>query len=219
MRHSRSAALFSAVFALTLSACVAKPVYTIDAQAPLRGTVSNTAITVVDKRPSNDRNSSIGSLLITSSSYGIHTFGDERFQPAPVVALTQRLQRASGAWSGRPLAITLTLKRFNTQNNMQAAMRNSAMGATGLTSLGMDLGEALLGKMREENIDIRKPFVLCNVEADADIRWSNGRSDTRKITVTKAQNYKEGTTQDELTRIVTMTVTSALDATVAALGK
>ncbi len=219
MRQTPSTAALLAVAALTLGACVAKPIYTLDNTAPLHGTLSDTTIAIVDKRPSDDRESSIGSLLITSSSYGIHTLGDERFEPMPIAALTRRLQRASAAWPERPQTITLTLKRFNTQNNMQVAMRHSAMSSTGLTSLGMSLGEALLGKMREQNIDLRKPFVLCVIEASADIRWRGGRSEPRTITVTKAQNYSEGTAQDELGKIITATVTGALDAVVAGLGK
>jgi hypothetical protein len=212
-------AVFLALVASALGACVAKPVYTIDAAVPLRGTVSDTTIAVVDKRPAQDRESSMGSLLITSSSYGIHTLGDERFEPAPVAALSQRLQRAGTTWPERPQTITLTLNRFNTQNNMQAAMRHGAMSSTGLTSLGMDLGEALLGKMREQNIDLRKPFVLCVIEASVDIRWRNGRSEPRTLSVTKAQNYNEGTAQDQIGRIIAATVTDTLDAAVAALGK
>lgn len=89
----------------------------------------------------------------------------------------------------------------------------------GLTFLGMDLGEALLGKMREQNIDMRIPFVLCIVEASAEIRWRDGRSEARAITVTRAQNYNEGTAQDEISKIITATVSNTLDATVAAPGK
>lgn len=219
MRNSIATAVLLALVTLALGACVAKPVYTIDTALPLRGTVSDTTIAVIDKRPAQDRESSMGSLLITSSSYGIFTLGDERFDPAPVAALTQRLQRASATWPERPQTITLTLKRFNTQHNMQVAMRHGAMGSTGLTSLGMDLGEALLGKMREQNIDMRKPIVLCVIEASADIRWRDGRSEPRTVTVTKAQNYNEGTAQDQIGKTIAATVASALDTAVAALGK
>jgi len=217
MRRSVTAAICLALVSLALNACVTKPTYTIDSQAPLRGTVSDTAIAVVDKRPANDRESSIGSLLVTSDSYGIYTLGDERFVPAPLTALSQRLQRTTAASPARPQSITLTVNRFNIQHNAQAAMRHSAISSSGLTSLGMAVGEAVLGKMREQNIDMRKPFVLCYIEANADIRWSNGRSDPRKITVTKAQNFAEATSQDELGKITAATVSSALDAATAAL--
>ena len=64
MAHPISA-VFLAVISLALGACVTKPTYTIDSEAPLRGTVSDTAIAVIDKRPTKDRESSFGSLLIT----------------------------------------------------------------------------------------------------------------------------------------------------------
>ena len=67
---------------------------------------------------------------------------------------------------------------------MQADRRNCAMGATGLTELGVDRGEALVGKMRGQNIGLRKTLVLSTIEAKADMRWGSSRSDTRKINVT-----------------------------------
>lgn len=219
MRHSLSTAIIPAFFSLALGACVAKPTYVIDSQAPLRGTVSNTAIVVVDKRPANDRESSMGSLLITSSSYGIFTLGDERFVPVPVAAFSQRLQRASATWPSRPQSITLTVNRFSTQNNMQAAMRHSAITSTSLTSLGMDLGELMLGKMREQNIDMRKPFVICVIEANAEMSWGDGRREPRKISVIKAQNYNEMDPQDQIGKIIAANVSSALDAATAALAR
>ena len=212
-------AVFLAFVSLALGACVTKPTYTIDSGAPLRGTVSDTAIANIDKRPANDRESSIGSLLITSDRYGIHTLGDERFVPAPLVAFTQRLQRATATWPSRPQSITVTVNRFNTQNNMQVAMRHGAMNSTGLTSLGMDLGEFILGKMREQNIDMRKPFILCMIEASVDSHYPGGRSEPRKISVIKAQNYDETAGADPQSKIIAATVTSALDAVITALAK
>lgn len=223
MRPAVTIAIVLSFVSMALVACVTKPTYIIDTQTPLRGTVSNTAIAVVDKRPANDRESSMGSLLISSSNYGIYILGDERFLPAPVTALSQRLQRATAGWPSRPQSITLTLNRFNIQNNIQAAARHSAATSAatsaGLTSLGMDLGELILGKMREQNIDMRKPFVLCVMEANADMLWSNGRREPRKISVIKAQNYDEMAPQDQIGKIIAATVSSALDAASAALAK
>lgn len=219
MRQPVSIAIFLSLVSLALGACVTPPTYIIDSQSALRGTVSDTAIAIVDKRPANDRESSMGSLLVSSSNYGIYTLGDERFVPAPVTALSQRLQRATATWSSRPQSITLTVNRFNTQNNIQAAARHSAATSTSLTSLGIDLGEAILGKMREQNVDMRKPFVLCVIEANADIRWRDGRSEPRKISVIKAQNYDENTAQEQIGKIIAATVTNALDVSTAALAK
>jgi hypothetical protein len=216
MHRSASAAFVLALISLAPSACVTKPTYVIDSQATPRGTVSDTAIAVVDKRPADDRESSAGSLLVTSSSYGVHTLGDERFVPAPLTTLSQRLQRATAAWPTRPQSLTLTVDRLNIQNNAQAAMRHSAITSAGLTSLGMDVGEAILGKMREQNIDMRKPFVLCYVEANVDIRWKDRRNESRKFSVIKAQNYDEMATQDQIGKTIAATVSSALDATTAA---
>jgi hypothetical protein len=219
MRPAVMIAIVLSFVSMALVACVAKPTYIIDTQTPLRGTVSNTAIAVVDKRPENDRESSMGSPLLNSSNYGIYILGDERFLPAPVTALSQRLQRATAGWPSRPQSITLTVNRFNIQNNIQAAARHSAATSTGLTSLGVDLGELILGKMREQNIDMRKPFVLCVIEANADMLWSNGRREPRKFSVIKAQNYNEMDTQDQIGKIIAATVSSTLDAATAALAK
>jgi hypothetical protein len=219
MRHPVTAIGILALGPLLLAACVTPPTYPIGPAAEPRVPVSGTAIAIVDKRPASDRESSIGSLLITSSRYGIHTLGDERFVPPPLSALSQRLQRATATWPAPPQSITLTVSRFNTENNVQAAMRHSAMGSTGLTELGMAIGEAILGKMREQNIDLRKPFVVSLIEADADIRWPGGRGETRRLSVVKAQNYNEGTSQEKMGQIIAATVSAALDAASAALVK
>jgi hypothetical protein len=196
MRHPAIAVFLLVLVSLALGACATRPTYNIEPQTPLRGPLSNTTIAIVDKRPANDRESSMGSPLISSSSYGIYILGDERFMPAPLIALRQRMQRATVAWPSPPQVITLTVNRFNIQNNIQAAARHSAVTSSGLTSLGMELGELIMGKMREENIDMRKPFVLCVIEANADILWNNGRREPRKISVIKAQNYVEMDSQD-----------------------
>lgn len=202
-----------------LSACITKPSYVIDSQAPLRGTVSDTAIAIVDKRPDKDRESSIGSVLVTSSSFGIHTIGDERFVPAPLTAFSQKLQRSTATWPARPKSITLTVNRLNIQNNVQASARHSAISSSGLTSLGMDFGELMLGKMREQNIDQRKPFILCVIDANAEVLASNGSRENRKINVVKAQNYEERTTQEQMNKVIEATVSSALDVAIAAVAK
>lgn len=215
-RFAYATFLFVSLF---LSACITKPSYIIDSQAPLRGTISDTAVAIVDKRPDKDRESSIGSVLVTSSSFGIHTLGDERFVPAPLTAFSQKLQRSTATWPARPKSITLTVNRLNIQNNVQASARHSAISSSGLTSLGMDLGELMLGKMREQNIDQRKPFILCVIDANAEILASNGSRETRKINVVKAQNYDERTTQEQMNKVIEATVSSALDAAIAAVGK
>lgn len=215
----RSASVAFLLMSLFLSGCITKPSYVIDSQAPLRGTISDTAIAVVDKRPDKDRESSIGSVLVTSSSFGIHTIGDERFVPAPLTAFSQKLQRSTATWPARPKSITLTVNRLNIQNNVQVSARHSAVTSSGLTSLGMDLGELMLGKMREQNIDQRKPFILCVIDANAEILGNNGSREARKINVVKAQNYDERTTQEKMNKVIEATVSSALDAAIAAVAK
>lgn len=218
MQNPGTKAVFFLLTPLILSACVTPPTYSIDTATSTRGTLPNTTV-VVDKRPADDRESSFGSFLITSDRYGIHTLGDERFVPPPVSAFSQRLQRAAASWSPRPQSITLTIYRFKTENNMQATMRHGAMTSSGLTDLGMALGEAILGKMREQNIDMRKPFILNIIEANAEIRWLDGRSESRKINVVKAQNYDETISQEQQGKVISATVSSALDATIVALVK
>ena len=210
---------FLALAALLLSACGSPTTIALEPSTPARGIVSNTSVAVVDKRPDEDRESSIGSLLITSSRYGIHTFGDDRFAPAPLASLRERLQRATSTWPSQPQSITLVVNRLKTEKNMQVAMRNTAMNSTDLTEVGKSLGEAILGKMREQNVDLRKPFVTCVIEASADIRWSDGHSEPRRVSVVKAQNYAEGTAPERQFLVVAATLSAALDAAVAALSK
>jgi hypothetical protein len=61
--------------------------------------------------------------------------------------------------------------------------------------------------------------VLCVIEANADMLWSNGRREPRKFSVIKAQNYNEMDTQDQIGKIIAATVSSTLDAATAALAK
>lgn len=210
--------LFTLVI-ISLNACATRPTYNIGIQATANKSASNATTTIIDKRPTDDRESSMGSMIVTSSNYGIYTLGDERFVPAPITALNQRLQNTISTSPTHPQSITVTVNRFNIQLNIQAAARHSAVTSAGLTSLGMDLSELIMGKLREQNVDLRKPFVLCVFEATADIEWNKARHEPRKVSVIKAQNYDELTPQDKVGQIVTATVAKTLDAVTGALTK
>jgi hypothetical protein len=157
-------ALLVAAVCVVINACVTRPTYVIDSGAAQTNRKSGASVTIVDKRPAEDRESSIGSLVATSDRYGIYVLGDERFTPAPTVVLASRTEHTLSGMTRRPSSVTITLNRFNTQNNMQTAMRHGAVAASGLKPLGIELAEAMLGKLREENIDARKPFVITYAE-------------------------------------------------------
>ena len=199
------------ILCATLGACVTKPVFDIGGGAPATNTKSGVTVAVVDQRPQGDRESSVGSMLVSSDSYGIHILGDDRFVPAPTAALANRVERLLAQSQRRPASVTVTLKRYNTQNNAQAAMRNSAIGAANLGPLGAVIGEAVLGKLREQNIDARKPFVMSYAEAAVDIRWADNTRSTHDVAIVKANNYSESDIQEQKT-VVAKTASAALDA-------
>jgi hypothetical protein len=155
----------------------------------------------------------MGSLAVTSDRYGIYILGDERFVPAPVTALTNRMGRIFSRESRRPSTVTITLNRFNTQNNAQAAMRQSAIDTglrASLTPLGIALVDTVLPKLRAQNIDIRKPFVLTYAQATVELIWADNTRVTRDIVVVRANNYSE-TNIEEQKAMVAKTASSALD--------
>lgn len=202
-----------------MSACVTKPVFVLDPEAGQTAVKSNANFTIIDKRPSEDRESSMGSLIITSDHYGVFMLGDERFVPAPVTALTNRMTRIFAGELRHPVTVTITLNRFNTQNNAQAAMRHGAIDTglrESLTPLGLTLVDTLLPKLRAENIDSRKPFVLTYAQATVELRWPDNAPVTRNISVVKANNYSE-TNIEEQKAIVAKTASSALDELVASI--
>lgn len=211
MSLSHNLIKWSVTFACaTLGACVTKPVFDIGgAQAP--NAKSGVTVSVVDQRPQGDRESSAGSMLVSSDSYGIHILGDDRFVPAPTAALAKRVEHLLSQAPRPPASVTVTLKRYNTQNNAQAAMRNSAIGAANLGPLGVAIGEAVLGKLREQNIDARKPFVMSYAEGAVDIRWADNTRTTRNISVVKANNYSESDVQEQKA-VIAKTASAALDA-------
>jgi hypothetical protein len=203
--------LFVAAVCALIGACATKPTYVIDPNIQQSNVKSSVSITVIDKRPADDRESSIGSLMISSDRYGIFTVGDERFVPVPTAALANRAERVLSTMSQRPSSVTITLNRFNTQNNMQAEMRHGAVGASGLGWLGVEIAEGIFGKLREQNVDARKPFILTYAEMEVEFLWPNKTRVTRKITATKASNYNPSGVDDQHA-VIARTASSAMDA-------
>jgi len=203
--------LFIPAVCALIGACATKPTFVIDPSTQQTNVKSSASITVIDKRPADDRESSMGSLIVTSDRYGIYVLGDERFVPAPTAALANRAERVLSSMSQRPSSVTITLNRFNTQNNIQTAMRHGAISASGLGPLGVTIAEGMFGKMREQNIDARKPFVLTYAEMAVEFRWPDNTRITRNITVLKANNYSENNLEEQKA-IIAKTVSSALDA-------
>jgi hypothetical protein len=207
--------LIPAICAL-FSACATKPVFDIDPGTSKTNVKSGVNITVIDKRPADDRESSMGSLVLTSDRYGIYVLGDERFTPAPTVALANRAERVLSSMSPRPNSVTITLNRLNTQNNAQSAMRHGAISAAGLGPLGMAIAEGMLGRLREQNIDARKPFVLTYAEMTVEFGWPDNTRIARNITALKANNYSENDIEEQKA-VIAKTLSSTLDTLAAGL--
>jgi len=210
--------LFIPAVCTLVGACATKPTYVIDPGTQQTDVKSSASITVVDKRAADDRESSMSSLIATSDRYGIHVLGDERFVPTPKVALANRVERVLSGMLQRPSSVIITLNRFNTQSNMQAAMRHGAIGASGLGPLGVAIAEEMFGKLREQNIDARKPFVLTYAEIAVEVRWPDDSRAARIIAVLKANNYSESDPEGQ-NAVVAKTVSSALDALAAGVNE
>jgi hypothetical protein len=210
--------LFISAVCMLVGACATEPTYVIDPGAQQTDVKPSASMTVVDKRPADDRESSMSSLIATSARYGIYVLGDERFVPAPKVALANRVERVLAGMLQRPGSVTITLNRFNTQNNMQAAMRQGAISASGLGPLGVAIAEGMFGKLREQNIDVRKPFVLTYAEISVEFIWPDNSRVARIITVLKANNYSESDPGGQ-NAVVAKTVSSALDALAAGVNE
>lgn len=90
----------------------------------------------VDTRNAEQKESSIGSLLLTSCDYGLQRMGDDKEDPHRLVLLNNKLaNHFNPQLSGK----TVTVKTFDVHINQQLYLRNSNPGAGGI------IGDAILG--------------------------------------------------------------------------
>src|SRR3977135_1305576 len=94
--------LFIPAVCALIAGCATTPLFVIAPGTQQADVKSSAGITVVDKRPADDGESSTGSSRITSDRYGIQVLGDERFVPAPTAALANRAERVVSGMLKRP---------------------------------------------------------------------------------------------------------------------
>ncbi len=173
--------LVSLSLLVSMSGCAMKTVYDIDSSVTV-GSLGGASLVVEDNRPQEEKEKSYGSILLTSSNYGIWTLGDESFKPAPIEALRQRVMKSAAARKAKPGTIKVDVRHLIVQDNQQAYLLRD--GSSSLGPLGVAIAEALHGKAFEMDYDKTKPFVIAFFQAEVTI---DGH--TRSITLTKANNY------------------------------
>ncbi|MEJ2141047.1 MAG: hypothetical protein P8Y24_01610 [Gammaproteobacteria bacterium] len=177
--------LLVAVVTLLITAC-AQPKIVIK-ETVSSGSVAETSLVISDVRPADDKEASIGSMLITSDRYGIWTLGDEGFDPAVLTLLRRYIMKEIAGWSDKPRTIHMTLKNLKFEANHQADLLASS--STQLGPLGVAIAEAMHGKKFEMQIDKTRPFVIGFISADVKVTYANGKSVTKSLQTYKAENF------------------------------
>lgn len=176
---------------------------------------SPTTVSIEDRRPSDDKEYSMGSTLVFSPSYSIQTMGDEKFEPQIVDALRLRLQRALAREKQPPRAVRLTLDRLLTQANAQAY--NKRAGSAGMGPLGVWIAETMAGHKFEMTIDNTKPFVMSALKGSAEVVWTDQSVTKVPLNIVHALNYPSPMHHQEMQSAALATANALLDASVDAI--
>jgi hypothetical protein len=200
--------------ALLLQACAA-PAHRLEEPGAVGSIGSTTTISIDDKRPSEDKEFSMGSLIVASSNYGIHTLGDTQFEPPVLDAFVVRLQRGFARAKLQPQKVKIRLDRLITQDNAQAyLLRTSSMQ---LGPLGIWIAETMAGHRFEMSIDETKPFVLGVLKGNAEVVWSDQKTSNVPLLITRAINYPNPFAMPERIQSRVATVNAVLDTAVDAI--
>jgi len=152
-------------------------------------TGSNTTLIILDSRPASDIEHSFGSMLVTSSEYGIWTLGDKHFTPTLDELLKIRIHRHVAALAKQPATIEIELKRMIVQSNQQADLLQSVSTGGQLGPLGVAIAELMHGKEFELDYDKTRPFVIGLIDSNVKVSFTDGTQDSKKISVSKAINF------------------------------
>ena len=177
--------IFVIVIASVVTACAQPKIVIKDTIS--RGSVAETTLNVSDVRPADDKEASIGSLLITSDRYGIWTIGDQGFEPTVPVMLKRYIMNEIAGWRKKPKTIHMTLKKLKFEANHQADMLASSSGQLG--PLGVVIAESMHGKKFELRYDKTRPFVLGFIDADVKIIYTNRKPVKKSLQTYKAKNF------------------------------
>ncbi|UTW05182.1 hypothetical protein KDX31_09420 [Amphritea atlantica] len=171
-----------------VTGCSANKPYVIDETSSYGSDGSASTITIVDDRPSNDKEFSYGSFMVFNSDYGIWTLGDEQFSPNLVDLIKLDVHKKLSKLSIQPESVEITFERMIVQANHQADMLQSSSTSGGIGPLGVLIAEAMHGKEFELDYDKTRPFVIGLIKAKVKSTYPSGKDVVKNITVSKAEN-------------------------------
>lgn len=179
-RYAKS--LLVCVLSIWLSGCAMQTVYDIGPDKSI-GSLGGISLQINDNRPPEEKEKSYGSLLVSSSKYGIWTLGDESFKPAPSEVLRQRVLESAAKMPIKPKSIKIDVQHLVIQDNQQA--HHLRTGSNSLGPLGIAIAETFHGKKFEMDHNKTLPFVSAFFQAQVEI---DGIS--KNTTLTKTNNYR-----------------------------
>lgn len=172
----------------------APPAYVINDTVSSGSLGSKTTIIIEDKRPDDDKERSIGSLLVTSDEYGIWTLGDKQFQPALVDLLKKSIAKQAASKKNQPKSIKINLKRLIIQANHQADLLQSVSSTQ--TPLAVAIAETMHGKHFEKDINKTKPYIIGFIDSSVTIQYEGQKSYSKNLSLSKAENFRSHVDED-----------------------
>lgn len=172
-----------------LSGCSVNKPYIIKEASTYGSIGSESTITIIDKRPSDDKAFSFGSMMVFKSNYGVWTLGDEQFSPNLINLLKMKLHKDFSNNAVQPKLVALTLERMIIQSNHQADLLQSTSTSGGIGPLGVLIAESMHGKKFELDYDKTRPFVIGLIKAQVKLSYSSGKVVEENIMVSKVENF------------------------------
>lgn len=196
------------IFAFSLIGC-APPAYVISDAKTSGSLGSNTTITIEDMRPESDKEHSIGSLLVTSSDYGIWTLGDKQFQPPLPELLKKTISSTAAMQKIQPKSITIKLKRMIVQANHQADLLQSVSSTQ--TPLAVAIAETMHGKDFEMDISKTRPYILGFIDSVVTVQYAGKKPYSKNLSLSKAENFSSHVDEEGRKKASIHVVTSLME--------
>ena len=111
------------------------------------------SVTVIDKRPEEEKSSEVLSSIATSSSYGIVRMGDDRTVPDRMSYVRAILNATKRGTDQRPPGRTVTVTSFTIHRNLQAMLRGG-LPTPGLVGAALRAAEGHAGKDHPGGYDV-----------------------------------------------------------------
>ncbi|MCW8886753.1 MAG: hypothetical protein OQK12_16120 [Motiliproteus sp.] len=174
---------------LVLTACGGSKPYLIKDASTYGSAGSDATVTIIDKRPDEDRTFSYGSMMVFSSNYGIWTLGDNQFSPNLLELLKTEVHKSLANQSEQPERVAVTLERMIVQSNHQADLLQSVSTNGSLGPLGVLIAEGMHGKKFELDYDKTRPFVMGLIKASIKRTYSSKQITEETVLVSKIENF------------------------------